>query len=266
MDITPQEKYNRELLFVLRQLKDGIIRQTNKEFIVYTLPLYPHRNDPDAPNPTEEQGIIEKFKKLKLFEELERYDAQVNSRGKLNPDFFAIQIHLKINKPIFDRYYAKYEKTGEPKNKPFKISFSEDLYDFSGEKAVLNLAGVEVKISKDTNQDYLCRVLFLKFPQKNYKNILEPGEIRKAKNGYFEWSFKQILEISDHSIEPRNNKSEKDLWLPVYHAVNGLNDLIAREKGVKDFFLHRSIRRLQINPNYLTKPEILNHTKPHKIH
>lgn len=131
-------------------------------------------------------------------------------------------------------------------NNATKIKFSSDLYD--GRGLVLKLFGKEIKIPPDSNQHYLCQVIFLKMEDK----LKDLEDFEKAEVGGKVWSWDEIEEVSGGRIAPTDKqKGKKEEWRPFYNAAQSVNDLIAKETTIKDFFLTKPINTVQINPKYL---------------
>lgn len=132
--------------------------------------------------------------------------------------------------------------TGDNDN---KVRFSSDLYDDMG-KPTLKLFSKDIEIPKNTNQDYLCKVIFLKFPKESYDD-LDEKELEKSQYGQKEWSWEEIVTIwGDES-----SSYDKKNWRKVYNAARSVNGLIAKETMIKDFFLTTTINSVKINPQYL---------------
>lgn len=127
-----------------------------------------------------------------------------------------------------------------------QIKFSSDLYD--EKNLILKLFGKEIKIPPDSNQHYLCQVIFLKMEDK-LKGL---EDLEKAEVGGKIWSWDEIEEVSESRIAPTDKQqAKKEPWRPFYNAAQAVNDLIAEETTIKDFFLTKPINTIRINPKYL---------------
>ena len=126
-----------------------------------------------------------------------------------------------------------------------KFKFTSNLYD--DKRSILKLFGKEIKIPTGINQDYLCQVIFLKITGK----LNELEDFKKAKTGEKIWSWDEVVELSDGKIESRSSVPEKEKWRTVYNAARAVNDLIAKETTIKNFFLTNPIKTVKINPQYL---------------
>lgn len=126
-----------------------------------------------------------------------------------------------------------------------KIKFSSDLYEDKG-KPSLTLFGENIDVPKNSNQDYLCKVIFLKFPEKMSEE-LDKEELQKAESGQKEWSWEEVVTIwGDESLA-----DNKDNWRKVYNAAHSINQRIAAKTQVEDFLLTPTINTVKINPKYL---------------
>ena len=140
------------------------------------------------------------------------------------------------------------DKTSQMVNSKLKFRFSPEIYD--EEISTLKIFGVEVKVPHGRNQDYLCRVIFLKY--QNKLDDLERKEKAKAKQGLKEWGWDEIFEMSDGLICPRDEEMlENKRWRVMYNAAKAVNDLIEKKTQAKDFFLTKPIKMVKINPIYL---------------
>ena len=93
----------------------------------------------------------------------------------------------------------------------------------------IGLVGKSIKIPPNTNQFYLCKTIF--------KN----GVSKKKK-----WTWDEILE----DWGERDIKTEKSYWRKVYSAAREVNQKVAVETSLKDFFLTSTLT-VQLNPKFI---------------
>lgn len=172
------------------------------------------------------------------FEYLKRF-------SKEDPEHYISDDQLQ-EAPIIGRYPKANTLRSTP-NSRLKFSFSPDIYD--ERTSSLKLPNIEIKIPSGTNQDYLCRVIFLKY--KDMLKNLDYSEKKEALLGIKTWSWDEIVEFSSERIHPRSEVPDKERWRTVYNAAGSINDLIEKKLQMKDFFIRRPIKTLKINPLYL---------------
>lgn len=126
-----------------------------------------------------------------------------------------------------------------------KIKFSPDLYD--EKTSVLKVFNQKIQVPQATNQDYLCRVIFLKFRDK----LNDLDDVKNARLGQKVWSWDEITDMSEELIVSRSKVPDKEPWRPVYLAAKAVNNLIYKQTKIDDFFLQRPIKNVRINPKYL---------------
>lgn len=99
------------------------------------------------------------------------------------------------------------------------------IMDFDKEKSTLNINGTIIKIKKFRNQYYLLGIIF-----ENKENMAK------------DWQFSEIAEIIDIA--------KADKWHTFYHVAYAIGNKIARETGIKDFFI-TTTQSIKINNKYL---------------
>jgi len=112
----------------------------------------------------------------------------------------------------------------------FKISFKNTVYNHK--TALLTLNDIEIQIPPNTNQDYLCRVIFSNQTAMKKK-----------------WDWIEIIE--NKAWGDTEQKDNKDFWRKTYNAAHEVNTRIATEIGIKNFLLTKPTTTVQINPLYL---------------
>jgi len=129
----------------------------------------------------------------------------------------ATRIHNYLIKELSKEEEKKETKEDRVK---YKSSFDEA-------KGVLTIGNKEIKIKKFTDQYHLLRIIF-----ENQNEI------------YQEWFFSEISEKYDSEADLPDKK--------FYNATYQLKQKIARETGIKDFFI-TTTQSFKINPKYLKK-------------
>lgn len=143
-------------------------------------------------------------------------------------------------------------KLGKRIKIPENLIFSPSLYDINLSPPVLSLFGKKIEVPRDSKEDYLCQVIFLKFPEKNYKEeIFETEKWEKAQQGKKEWEWEEIVEISGGKIAPKSDTPENKKFKTVYDAVERINKKIFDKTKIKDFLIKPTSKTVQINPRYL---------------
>lgn len=141
-----------------------------------------------------------------------------------------VEKNKTINSKVAKQDTNKLNKADPFQKENFKISFKKTFYD--SKTATLTLNGIKIQIPPNTNQDYLCQIIFSN--QKSMKKKWEWDEIEES--------------------EKWGNKSEsddKEPWRKTYNAAGGVNIKITIDMGIKDFFLTKPCKIVQINPKFL---------------
>jgi len=94
---------------------------------------------------------------------------------------------------------------------------------------IITFFGKQIPIPLNTNLEMVCRVVL-----KNSKNMKQ------------RWSWEQIIEA--YRENPDNYKPRQ-----IYNAVRSINDKVAVEAQVRDFFLSKPYTTVQLNPKFLPK-------------
>ncbi len=102
--MTPEEKFNREIWFVLQKIKEASFRTSPLEFIEYVVKFSGYKPS-DAPEPENEVRVLKKI------EEWEAIKILNENKHPIAYDIQAIVFHLITPSPKFENLYKKYEQT-----------------------------------------------------------------------------------------------------------------------------------------------------------
>lgn len=144
-----------------------------------------------------------------------------------------INLHNRIAELKKKRLKLRANFSSKLSSPRLKIFFSKNLYD--KDTSILKLSDKEIKLPRDRNEDYFCRVIF-----DNNKNM------RK------EWSWDELKIASKDRIVSKSKNPDFEPWRPVYNAAGKLNNRIRLATGISDFFLVKPITTVKINPKYLS--------------
>lgn len=106
-----------------------------------------------------------------------------------------------------------------------KETFSRK-YELSYKNRTIYFLGTLIKIPEDTNQEYLCNIIF--------KDLIAMQKI---------WSWDEVLEEWNVVIE-------KEDWRKVYEAAREVNTKIATKTKIEDLLIATK-KTVRVNPKYL---------------
>jgi len=115
--MTPEEKFNRVVWYVLRQIKERLLYTKKKEPIEYVVKFTGYR-DPKAPPEKDEVSILEKLQDGGAIQVIEKKEAP--SRYDVQAIFF----YLHILQPKFDEVYGEYGNKQKSEIQP-KLSYQD---------------------------------------------------------------------------------------------------------------------------------------------
>ncbi|MDD5551766.1 MAG: hypothetical protein PHI88_01205 [Candidatus Pacebacteria bacterium] len=146
-----------------------------------------------------------------------RNDATLNDSGEFKPDWFEkdnVCAEIQMLNYELAKELAGYSKTG--RDIGHSMTFDES-------KGVLFIGDKRIKTTKFSNQYNMLKVIF----KDDYSKKMD-------------WQYSEIMEIIDFQQD----------WESLYNVAYALNNKIAKETGIKDFFITTK-QSVKINPKYL---------------
>lgn len=106
--MTPEEKFNKSVLYVLKKIKERLLYTKQDELIEYQVKFYGY-HDPAAPLPENEAEILEKLQERGVIQIKNKEDVKVNRNTSPEAQIF----YLGIIQPEFDKFCKKWEEIDE---------------------------------------------------------------------------------------------------------------------------------------------------------
>jgi hypothetical protein len=229
MNLTPKEKFNQNVWWVLQEIKkENKVTLKNKNiYFEYQVP-----NDL-IPSPEDQRRVLKLLENKKAIKVVEFKYPKVFAMSFVAEQFDVkpLGCFLKILQPKFNKIYKKYEKfkkenLATKKNNNIDKQEYETNYKifFDRDKGILSICNKIVKIQKFSNQYHLLRIIF--------------------EDKLKDWQFSEISELVDMA---------KDFdWKHFYNSAYEIKKKIAIETGIKDFFI-TTTQSIKINEKYLKK-------------
>ena len=152
---------------------------------------------------------------------------EVHSLATYNPPLRVGKSKLQIEREKREDYVNKLQiQILERELNKFKGVYTPQ-YDIS--TGIITFMGKDVVIPLNTNLEMVCRVVL-----KNMSNMTK------------HWSWDEIVE---EMRESKNNFTSRQ----IYTSARAINEKVAQETAIKDFFITKPITTVRLNPKFVPK-------------
>jgi len=192
--MTPEEKFNREIWYVLRRIKEKAFYVLSESPIEYKIKYDQFKGSELIPSPENEEQIIRKLEELKAIkiikEEFYPHDEYIGT-------FFS---NLQLLQPKFDEIYKKYQEIKNKESDPdiLSIQLKNGLLTLNKSTGFVNLNNFETSINPSSQEfKVLLRLMSIKNYQATYKDLLGENVSKTTKRelSFVIRNIKEILRV-----------------------------------------------------------------------
>lgn len=211
-DITPEEKFNQKMWWLLQQIKEADLLRSPEEPFEFLL-----REQKDAPPRDDQRKLVYKLENLKAIKISKQFTYIDSGLTKVifkenASESEANGFHLKIL-PKFDEVYGELRKKAEklqPKeNSAPKTSLKSQEIKFDDDKSLIQIGKQNIPIPPYKNEHYFCRAIF-----------------EHAINEPIDWSIVYEKMTGFHEAYYGKPQKTEENWRIVYDTMRAINQRV----------------------------------------